>query len=88
MEPIGIDKGMALSGDDFHVFHTNSPEFVGHVFSRFLDIGFMLGRRADAGDAKQIFEFIQESLLIRTGVIHCRGSHSVCLSFGFDVFRV
>jgi hypothetical protein len=66
---------MAFGRDEFHVLHANSPELVGHHVGGLLHVGLMLGRGADAGNTKEIFEFIQESLLIRTSIIHCWGSH-------------
>jgi hypothetical protein len=36
--------------------------------------------RADAGDAKKIFQFTQKALLIIADVINCRGSHGLTLS--------
>ncbi len=58
VQPVGVNQRMAFGGDQFHVLHADSPEFVGHYVGGLLHVGFMLGRGADAGNTKQIFEFV------------------------------
>ena len=80
VQPVGIDQGMALGGDDLDVFHADAAEFVGHEVGGFLDVGLVLFERADAGDAEKIFEFAQKTLLIIAGKIDCGRSHGLILS--------
>ena len=53
----------------------DAPKFVGHEFGRFLHVGFVLLQSADAGNAQQVFQFVQETLLIAAGIVDCRGGH-------------
>ena len=57
MQPVGIDQRMAFGRDDFDVLHSNAPQFAGDVIRCTLDIGFVLGRGADAGNAQKVFQF-------------------------------
>jgi hypothetical protein len=40
-----------------------------------LNVGLVLFEGADAGDAEEIFEFVQEALLVRAGKIDGGGGH-------------
>ena len=40
-------------------------------FGGFLHVGLVLFERADAGNAKQVFQFVQEALLVAAGVVNC-----------------
>jgi hypothetical protein len=40
-----------------------------------LNVGLVLFEGADAGDAEEIFEFVQEALLVTAGIIDCGRSH-------------
>ena len=71
---------MALGGNDLDVLQTDAPKFGGHKFGRLLHVGLVLLQRADAGDAQQVFQFVEETLLIATGVIDCGRGHGLCLS--------
>ena len=69
MQPIGVDKRMALGRNDLDIFHADSAQVVGYEVRGLLNVGFMLVERADAGDAKKIFEFVEKTLLIIAGKI-------------------
>ncbi len=75
MQPVGINQRVALSWDHLDVFHSNAPQFARHIVRRSQHVGFVLGKRADAGNAQEILQFIQEALLIVARVINCGGSH-------------
>ena len=54
---------------------------LGHVVRGFLNVGLVLFKRAHAGDAEEIIEFIQKTLLIVAGEIDCgRGQAGKILS--------
>ena len=80
VQPVGINQWMSLGRDDLDVFHADASQFVGDIVGSFLDVGLVLFESADTGDAKKIFEFVQETLLITAGKINCRGSHRCVLS--------
>ena len=71
---------MTLGGDDVDVFHADAAQVVGHEMGGLLNVWFVLVERADAGDAKKIFELIEETLLMIAGKIDCRRSHGYILS--------
>jgi hypothetical protein len=75
MQPVGIEKRMALGGEDLDVFHADAAEFVGHEVRGSLDVGLVFFERADTGDAEKILEFTEETLLIIAGKINCRRRH-------------
>ena len=75
VQPVGVDEGMSLGGDDLDVFHADAAQFVGHVVGSFLNVGLVLFEGADAGDAEKIFEFVQKTLLITAGKIDCGRGH-------------
>src|ERR1035438_5101671 len=80
MQPVGVDERMTLGRDDLHVFHTNAAQFICDEVSGFLNVGFVLVERADAGNAEKILEFGEETLLIIAGKIDGRRSHKLILS--------
>ena len=80
VQPVGVDEGMALGGDDLDIFHADAAQFVGHIVGGFLNVGLVLFEGADAGDAEKIFEFVQETLLITAGKIDCGRGHGLILS--------
>ena len=67
MQPVGINQRMSLGRDDLDVLHADAPQLAGHVIRRPLDIGFVLRQGADAGNAQQVFQFIQKTLLVLAG---------------------
>ena len=77
MQPVGVEQGMALGGNDLDILHADAAQFVGDKFRRLLHIALVLVQRADAGDAKEVLQFIQETRLIIAGKIDCWGSHSL-----------
>jgi hypothetical protein len=80
MKPVGIKQRMALCRYDLDILHADAPQFVGHKVGSFLNVAFVFVKRADAGDAKQVFQFAKETLLILAGESDCRGSHGMVLS--------
>jgi hypothetical protein len=66
---------MSLGGNDLDVFHADATQFTGYVVGGLLNVGLVLFESADAGNAEEIFEFVQETLLITASKIHCRRSH-------------
>ena len=52
-----------------------SPHLSSHKFRCLLHIRLVFSQGADTGDAKQILQLGQKSLLIAASIIHCRGSH-------------
>jgi len=58
VQPVGVDEGMALGGDDSTFSMPMRRRSVGHVVGRFLDVGLMLFERADAGNAEEVFQFV------------------------------
>ena len=58
MQPIGIDERMPLSRDDFDILQPNAAQLTGNKVGSLLNIGFVLFKRADAGDAEKIFQFV------------------------------
>src|SRR5579864_7219042 len=66
---------MSLGRDDLDVFHSDAAQLVGHIVGRFLDVRLVLFEGADAGNAEEIFQFAQETLLIIAGKIDCGRCH-------------
>ena len=75
MQPVGIDQGMSLGRDDLDILHADAAQFGGHEVGGFVYVGLVLLESADAGNAKKIFQFAQETLLIIAGKIDCGRSH-------------
>ena len=77
---------MSLSGNRLHVLHADALQLVRYEVGGLLHVGLVLIQRADAGNAKEIFQFGQESLLVLAGIIDCRGCHKMTLSraYGLD----
>src|SRR5215468_2808241 len=67
---------MPLGRNDLHVLHPNPAQFAGHKLGGLLHIRLVFLKRADTGNAKKIFQFTDEPLLILTGKIHCWRSHN------------
>src|SRR6266568_431655 len=67
VQPVGINQRMSLGRDDLDVLHADAPQLASHVIRRPLDIGFVLRQGADAGNAQQVFQFIQKTLLVLAG---------------------
>ena len=80
VQPVGIDQRMALGRNGFDVLQPDAPKFGGHELGRLLHVGLVLLQRADAGDAEQVFQFVEETLLIAAGIIDCGRGHGRCLS--------
>src|SRR5262249_38268614 len=64
VQPVGIDQRMSLGGDDLHVFHTSGAQAASDELSSATNVIFVLGRGAHAGNAEQVFQLAQESLLV------------------------
>jgi hypothetical protein len=80
---------MAFGGNNFDVFHPDASQLAGNVVGGFLNVGLVFIEGAYAGDAKQIFKFIEKSLLITAGEINGRRSHSSSfLVEGAGVLRI
>ena len=75
--PVGVDERMTFSRNDFDMLQADSPHLGSHKFCSLLHIGLVLSQSTDTGDAKQILQLGQKSLLITAGIIHCRGSHKL-----------
>ncbi len=71
---------MTFGGNDFDILHSDAAKLGCDEIGGPLHVGFMLSQSANAGDAKQIFEFSQESLLIFTSVINRGRCHRVPFS--------
>ena len=65
---------MSARLDDLDVFKTDALEFGSHHLGSFADIVFVLFGGAHAGNAQQIFQFLEEALLIFAGIIDRRGN--------------
>jgi hypothetical protein len=57
VQPVGVDQGMALGFDDFHVFEAGVAEFGGYVLGGAVGIFIVLGESGDAGDAEEFLQF-------------------------------
>ena len=55
MQPVGINQRMTFGRDDLDILHADAAQLAGDIIGSALDIGFVLGRGADAGNAQQIF---------------------------------
>lgn len=75
VEPVGIKKRVAAGGNDLDVFQSNALHVGGNEFGGALNVGFVFCESADAGDAKKIFEFVDEAGLILTGISYGIGRH-------------
>ena len=54
VQPIGVDERMLAGLDDIDVFEAGTFKFFGDEVSGALDVEFVLGKRADAGDAQEL----------------------------------
>jgi len=72
VQPVGVDQRMALGRNDLHVLHADAAQTIGDKIRRAADVVFVLGRGAHAGDAKQVLQFTQKSLLVLLRVGHRR----------------
>ena len=75
VQPVGIDKWMSLGCDDLDILHADAAQFAGHTIGCLLDVGLMFLESANAWNAKKVFKFVQEALLITTGKIDCGRRH-------------
>ncbi len=55
IQPIGVDKRMALGRDNLDMLHPDASQFAGYKLGRFLYVRFVLFEGADTGNAEQIF---------------------------------
>ncbi len=75
VQPVGVEERMAGGLDDLDIIHADAAQFVGDKIGGLLDVGFVLVEGADAGNAEEIFEFLDKAGLVGTREINCRGSH-------------
>ena len=78
MEPIAIDQRIARGGNDFDIFQTRAAEALSHKLRGGRDVGLVLRKRADAGNAEEILEFFEQAVLVLLdknigGAVHGRG---------------
>ena len=64
MHPIRVDQGMLGGGNDLDILHAHVAQTVGDELSGTLDIAAMLGQRADAGNAQELFQFFKKTVAI------------------------
>jgi hypothetical protein len=75
VEPIAIDQWVALGLDDLDILEANAVEFVGDELGSLANVVPMFFFGADAGNAKEIFEFFEEPGLIVASVFDCCRGH-------------
>src|SRR5664280_1212908 len=73
VQPVRINQGMALRGNDLDMLEADALQIVGHHFGSFADVVFVLFGGADAGDAKQIFQLVEKPFLVLACVGNCCG---------------
>ena len=78
VQPIAIDERIARGGNDLDVFQARAAQAFGHKLRGGSDVGLVLGKRADAGDAEEILEFFEQAVLVLLdknigGAVHGRG---------------
>jgi hypothetical protein len=55
---------MPGGGDDLDILHANVAQAVGDELRGAIDIAAMLGQRADAGNAQELFQFFKKTVAI------------------------
>jgi hypothetical protein len=75
MQPVGINQGMALGGDNLDVLHADAAQLTGDELSRFLHVRLVFFEGTDAGNAEKSLQLSQKTLLIITSITDCRGGH-------------
>ena len=90
MQPVGVDQRMALGRDDLNILKADALQIVGHDLSGLADIVFVLFGGADAGNAKQVFQFVEKALLIFASVGNSGGNGCRCHrgKYSFQVARM
>src|SRR5205085_10486593 len=63
-EPIAINQRMAGGGNHFDILDAGAREAGGYKLRGFADINRVVGKRADAGDAKELLQFFEEAILM------------------------
>ena len=75
VQPIGVNERMSLGGNDLDILHVDTAQFVCDIIGGFLNVGLVFLERANAWNAKKVFEFVQKTLLVATGKIDCGRRH-------------
>ncbi len=64
MQPVRIYQRMARGSDNLDVLQTRSRQTGRHELRRALNVGGMIGKSADAGDAKELLQLVEETVLV------------------------
>jgi len=64
VQPIRIHQGMFRGGNDFDIFESRMAEAIGDESGGAVDVRSMLGEGADAGNAEEFFQFVEEAIFI------------------------
>jgi hypothetical protein len=55
---------MPGGGDDLDILHAHVAEAVGDELRGAIDVAAVLGQRADAGNAQELFQFVKKAVAI------------------------
>ena len=77
MQPIGVDQGMARGLDQLYVLHPGLTEGGGDKRGSAIHIRAILGQRADARNAQELFELFKQARLIQIDERVGGGGHGV-----------
>jgi hypothetical protein len=66
---------MLGGGNDLDILHAHVAQTVGDELSGTLDIAAMLGQRADAGNAQELFQFLKKAVAILFDKCICNFGH-------------
>ena len=78
MQPVGVNQRMALGRDDLDMLEADALQIVGHHLGGLANVVFVLFGSADAGNAKQVFQFVKKALLIFAGIRNGGGNGCGC----------
>ena len=64
MQPVGVNQRMTAGGDDLDILEADALQVGSNHLGGLADIAFVFFGGADAGNAQQVFQFVEKALLI------------------------
>ena len=77
VQPVGIHQRMSGGLDHLDVFHFRVVQAGSDECRRALDIGDVLGKRADAGDAEEVLQLGEQPVFMRFDKRVCGEGHNL-----------
>ena len=74
MQPVGVHQRMTAGRNDLDILEADALQVGSDHLGGLADIAFVLFGGADAGNAQQVFQFLEKALLVLASVIDGGGN--------------